>query len=232
MRAEPRLSIIIPTLNEEDIIEGLLQELLSIPDVQVIVSDGGSSDDTCAICARYPVLLVESSRGRGPQFNDGAASASGEILLFMHADSHIEPSLANEIYQAVDLGNKWGCCTLTFDNRALIFRLIAWQSNLRARLFSMCYGDQGIYCTRELFFEAGQYPPTIFLEDIGLSDRLRRRSPAWMLKGTIETSSRRFLKHGVFRTIIKMQIAKILYRLGEKPEKIMRWYDGHPGIEV
>lgn len=232
MGAGPRLSIIIPTLNEEDIIEGLLQELLSIPDVQVIVSDGGSSDDTCAICARYPVLLVESSRGRGLQLNDGAASATGEILLFLHADSHIEPSLANEICQAVEDGNEWGCCTLSFDNRTLMFRMIAWQSNLRARHFSMCYGDQGIYCTRVLFYEAGQYPTTMFLEDIGLSDRMRRRTPARVLNGTVETSSRRFSKHGVFRTIIKMQMVKIMYRLGINPDKILRWYDRHPEIEV
>lgn len=230
MGAGPRLSIIIPTLNEEDIIEGLLQELLSIPNVQVIVSDGGSSDDTCAICARYPVLLVESSRGRGPQLNDGATSATGDILLFLHADSHIEPSLANEICQAVESGKRWGCCTLSFDNRALIFRMIAWQSNLRARLFSMCYGDQGIYCTRELFYEAGQYPTTMFLEDIGLSDRLRRRTRSRVLKGTVKTSSRRFLKHGVFRTIVKMQLVKIMYHLGIDPDRIIRWYDSHPGI--
>jgi len=225
------VSIIIPTLNEEDDIEDLLLTLTAIPDIEVIVCDGGSTDGTCAICARYPVKLVESLPGRGLQLNAGAASASGDILFFLHADSKIEPPLIHEMCRAVEAGHKWGCCTLSFDNQALIFKMIAWQSNLRARLFSMCYGDQGIFCIRELFDAAGQYPLTVFLEDIALSDRLRRQRPARILKGIIKTSSRRFLKYGVIRTIIKMQMVKIMYRLGVNPERLIKWYHP-PGNEV
>ncbi|MGE5391031.1 MAG: TIGR04283 family arsenosugar biosynthesis glycosyltransferase [Deltaproteobacteria bacterium] len=229
---KPRsVSIVIPTLNEAENIAGLLQTLTAIPDVQVIVCDGGSTDETCAICARYPVKMVESLPGRGMQLNTGAASAEGDILLFLHADSKIEPAVIHEICAAVAAGHKWGCLSLTFDKRDLVFRLIAGQSNLRARIFSMCYGDQGIFCTRGLFYEAGQYPLTVFLEDIGLSDKLRRISPARVLNGKVITSSRRFVKHRVLRTIIKMQIVKIMYRLGVEPDTIIRWYD-RPGIEV
>jgi len=223
------VSVIIPTLNEEESIESLLQNLLAIPNIEVIVSDGGSSDDTLAICSRYPVIMVESRPGRGFQLNAGAASASGDILFFVHADSAIEPSLINEMCQAVNARQQWGCCTLSFDNEAFIFRLIAWQSNLRSRLYSSCYGDQGIFCSRRLFDEAGQYPTTVFLEDIALSDILRRKSRACILKGTITTSSRRFRRYGVFRTIIKMQMVKVMYRLGIKPESLIEWY--HSGLE-
>ncbi|MEN6326746.1 MAG: TIGR04283 family arsenosugar biosynthesis glycosyltransferase [Syntrophomonas sp.] len=228
--SEPALvSIIIPALNEENFIESLLQNLLAIPNTEIIVSDGGSSDNTGAICAGYPVKFISSSRGRGPQLNAGAAAAAGEILFFVHADSVIEPQLINEIRQAVKAGHHWGCCSLAFDNTALIFRIIAGLSNLRALLFSSCYGDQGIYCDRALFYKVGPYPPAVFLEDMALSDRLRRSSRARVLKGRIGSSSRRFTRHGVWRTIVKMQAIKIMYRLGGKPESLVKWY--HPGYE-
>lgn len=209
----------------------MLQSLTAIPGIQVIVCDGGSIDETCAICTHYPVKLIKSLPGRGLQLNAGAEAADRDILLFLHADSNIEAAVIREMCEAVKAGYRWGCCTLSFDNSHLVFRLIAGQSNLRVRLFSSCYGDQGIFCTRELFYEAGQYPQTKFLEDIGLSDKLRRSSSATLLKGGIVTSSRRFIKHGVLRTVIKMQMVKIMYRLGVEPDTIIRWYD-RPGIEV
>ncbi len=226
---EPSLvSIIIPALNEENFIENLLQNLYAIPYTEVIVSDGGSTDETAAICGRYPVQFVSGKRGRGPQLNAGADAATGEILFFVHADSLIESQLIDEIRQAVAAGNQWGCCSLAFDNTAMIFKTIAGLSNLRALLFSSCYGDQGIFCGRELFYKAGPYPPTPFLEDIALSDRLRYSSRSRVLKGRIISSSRRFTGRGVWRTIIKMQVVKILYRLGIKPEKLVKWYyTGH-----
>lgn len=225
------VSVIIPTLNEESHIEGLLQKLLQIPGIEIIVSDGGSQDNTRAICASYPVILVESATGRGPQLNKGADIATGNILFFIHADAEIEPQLILQMRKAVDAGHQWGCCTLRFDDKRMIFRLIAWQSNLRTRILSSCYGDQGIYCSRDLFYDAGTYPPTVFLEDIGMSDILRRKSRAWVLKGIITSSSRRFKKHGVFRTVVKMQMVKIMYRLGVKPERLIEWYN-HTDIEV
>ncbi|MEN6350172.1 MAG: TIGR04283 family arsenosugar biosynthesis glycosyltransferase [Syntrophomonas sp.] len=218
------VSVIIPTLNEEKCIAKLLQSLGRIDNIEIIVSDGGSEDKTASICANYPVIFIKTSPGRGPQLNAGAAAATREILFFIHADSEIEPGLINDICRTVEAGRQWGCCSLEFDNKAVIFRLIAWFSNLRARLFSSCYGDQGIYCCHDLFHEVGAYPGTAFLEDIALSDCLRRSSRAGVLKSHITSSSRRFKQQGILRTLVKMQVVKIMYRLGVKPESLVKWY--------
>jgi rSAM/selenodomain-associated transferase 2 len=227
---EPRLSIIIPTLNEEKHIGPLLDSLLALPGVEIIVSDGGSSDATLEICRRYPVRLLSSPAGRSNQLNAGAQCATGEILLFMHADSRVESTIVNEIRQADRQGRLWGCCSLRFSEEIPIFQLIAFCSNLRARLGSICYGDQGIYCQRGLFQAMGGFPTTVFLEDIKFSQQLKTLQRAYQLKSIITTSTRRFRTQGVGKALGKMQMVKLLYQLGVKPERLRKWYQA--GQEV
>ncbi len=218
------VSIIIPTLNEENNISSLLDSLVALAGVEIIVCDGGSSDATVEICRHFPVRVLSSQVGRGIQLNAGAECAGGEIFLFLHADSRIESRVLDEIRYAVAQGHPWGCCSLRFSERTLLFHTIASLSNFRARIFSSCYGDQGIYCQRELFWENGGFPETIFLEDMGFSHQLRRRQRARIVKGMVVTSTRRFREAGIWKTIAKNQMIKILYAIGIKPERLWKWY--------
>ena len=228
MPVPQKISIIIPTLNEEEQIGGLLEQLVAWPGIEIIVSDGGSRDETVKICRRYPVQVLNSAPGRGVQLNTGAQKASGDILFFLHADSVIEERTLTDIRAALSRGYQWGCCTLAFNDKSIFFSIIALFSNLRARCLSSCYGDQGIFCQRDLFFQAGQFPEMVFLEDLEFSRTLRRLKRAHVITGKVETSARRFYEGGLLRTICKMQVIKILYRLGVKPERLLQWYGVNP----
>ncbi len=220
----PLISIVIPTLNEENNIAVLLASLAILDGVELIVCDGGSSDSTLQICRSFPVQVLCSPRGRGIQLNMGARNAQGEILLFLHADSRIESRVLDDIRQSVTQGYPWGCCTLEFSEKTRAFRTIAFFSNLRSRAFSSCYGDQGIFCQRDLFWSQGGFPEIMFLEDLEFSHLLRRQQKARVIDGRIMTSTRRFRSAGIGKTIGKMQIVKLFYGLGMKPEILWKWY--------
>ena len=224
------ISILIPTLNEEERIGGLLKHLISLPHREIIVCDGGSSDATLEICAKYPVQIVQSEPGRGRQLNSGAEIAAGEILLFLHADSWIEKIILDSIQQAVAQGHDWGCCTMVFDKNTFFYKMVAFMSNLRSRWTSSCYGDQGIYCRRDVLRNRGGFPQWTFLEDVEFSRKMRRGSRAYIIPAQIITSARRFEIHGAWHTVFKMQIIKILFWLGWDPEQLARWY--HTDQEV
>ncbi|NPV92768.1 MAG: glycosyltransferase family 2 protein [Firmicutes bacterium] len=221
-----KISVIVPTLNEEANLGRLLERLAGEEGLEVIVSDGGSTDRTGEIAREWGVTLVNGPAGRGRQLNQGIEASSAEILLFLHADSDWEKGLFDEVRQAVTDDQAWGCCTLRFSENTLFFRLVAAGSNLRVRLFSSCYGDQGIYCSRRLLAQAGGFPETPFMEDLILSSRLRRISRAGRLKSVMVTSTRRFRKHGPLRTLLKMQTVKLLYLLGVPLSKLINFYEG------
>lgn len=221
---ETQVSVIIPTLNEEQNIEPLLTQLMGRPGVEIIVSDGGSTDKTLHICGAYPVKIVSGPPGRGRQLNAGFAAATGDILFFLHADTRIEPRVIDDIRNAVEAGAKWGCCTVCFDEDTLFFRLVAAASRLRAAFFSSCYGDQGIFCERGLFITVGGFRDIPIMEDVCLSRCLRRHCPARIISGRVITGSRRFRQGGLFKTIFRMQALKILFALGVSAERLASRY--------
>lgn len=219
------ISVIIPTLNEQERLTGLIISLLSEPDLEIIISDGGSQDQTLEICRMYPVKFINAARGRGSQLNAGADTAGGDILLFLHADSEIDAGVFEQLRNINPKCLKWGCCKMHFSADSLFYRVVAWGSNFRARCFNSCYGDQGIFCTRELFFKVGGYPDIPLFEDLALSHKLRRYSRAFILPAGVKTSSRRFEDQGPMRTLFKMQIMKLLYYLGFSPRQLTVWYE-------
>jgi glycosyltransferase involved in cell wall biosynthesis len=115
----PAVSIIIPTLNEADRIGAFLQELQTFSLVEIIVSDGGSTDRTLEICSAYPVTVCTGSAGRGKQLNRGVQAARSKILLFLHADTHMPRELIPQIIEAVRIGRMWGCAHLAFDDSSV-----------------------------------------------------------------------------------------------------------------
>jgi len=223
-RMPTKISVIIPTLNEAKAIGMLIKCLKGIPELEIIVSDGGSTDGTIEQIRQSGIVVVQSKPGRGVQLNAGVQAASGPILFFLHADSQLQVSVIAQIRQAVSMGGQWGCCQLTFDEDTRFFRILAKTSDWRARYLSMCYGDQGIYCTRTFFDSVGGFQDWAFLEDLEFSQRARRRIRACVLKDQITTSTRRFRKHGLWRTLWKMQGVKILFALGFSLSYIERFY--------
>ncbi|HBW38329.1 TIGR04283 family arsenosugar biosynthesis glycosyltransferase [Desulfosporosinus sp. BICA1-9] len=221
-----KISVIIPTLNEVETIGRLIKSLQGIPALEIIVSDGGSTDGTIQLISQYGGVAVQSKPGRGVQLNAGVQAAAGSILLFLHADSRLAVSAIAQIRQAISRGTQWGCCQLKFDEEARFFKILAKTSNWRARYLSMCYGDQGIYCTRTFFDSIGGFQDWTFLEDLEFSKRARSRVKACVLKDQIITSTRRFRQHGLWYTFWKMQGVKALFALGFPLSFIERFYRG------
>ncbi|GAB6156309.1 TIGR04283 family arsenosugar biosynthesis glycosyltransferase [Desulfosporosinus burensis] len=219
-----KISVIIPTLNEAETVGSLIKSLKGIPELEIIISDGGSRDGTAERIRQSGVVAVQNEPGRGVQLNAGVQAASGNILLFLHADSQLQESAVVQIRQSVSKGTQWGCCRLRFDEDSWFFRILAKASDWRARYLSMCYGDQGIYCTRAFFDSLGGFPDWSFLEDLEFSRRARRRVKACVLKDQIITSTRRFRTHGLWRTLWKMQVVKVLFALGFPLPYIKRFY--------
>jgi rSAM/selenodomain-associated transferase 2 len=217
--------VIIPTLNEETRIGTLLKELSGQPDLEVVVSDGGSTDHTEEICRSHNVAFLAGPPCRGLQLNAGAAISSGEILLFLHADSSLEGRVFDDIRAVVSMGDRWGCCTFRFDEDLLFFRVLASLCRWRVLLSSICYGDQGIYCTRELFKEAGGFPELPLFEDRVFSERLRRTDRACAVQGRIATSTRRFRERGLWAMLLKSQLLKWMFILGTSPHKLSLMYE-------
>lgn len=219
-----RVSVIIPTLNEERNIGPLLMQLEDQPGVEVVVSDGGSTDKTPQICSEYATRFLSGRSGRGRQLNAGAEAASGEVLFFLHADSLVDATVFDSIRAALNNGWRWGCCSLSFDEERWFFHLVALASRLRAALFGSCYGDQGIFCERNLFFQVEGFPDLPIMEDLCLSKKLRNYCPVTVLPDKIITSSRRFKQGGLFKVVLKMQMIKLLFAFGVPAQRLERFY--------
>ncbi len=225
-----KISVIIPTLNEEANLERLLNSIFgrikgsllncSEAEMEIIICDGGSTDGTAQLCRRYPVRYLEVEQGRGKQLNAGAKIATGKILLFLHADSQLELSCFADLQQVFSRGLKWGCCSLFFEEETLFYQVLGFCSRLRARYLSSCYGDQGLFCERELFFEVGGYPELPLMEDLVLSQRLAKQFRAAVLPARIVTSTRRFREQGPLRLLLKMQYLKLLFRAGVPAQRL------------
>lgn len=224
-----QLSIVVPVLDEASRLETLLTELVErAPDVEVIVVDGGSRDGSREIAARAPgVRVVWSDRGRARQMNTGAAAATGEALLFLHADTRLPPGAADAVCRALgDPAVVYGRFDVRFDNPGAIFRLIALLMNLRSRLTGICTGDQAIFVARRTFERLGGYPEIALMEDVELTRRLKRVGGLAPLRLRVTTSARRWERDGVARTILFMWTLRVLYFCGVGPDRLNRWYYG------
>ncbi|TDY02837.1 TIGR04283 family arsenosugar biosynthesis glycosyltransferase [Thiohalophilus thiocyanatoxydans] len=222
-----RLSIIIPTLNEAGSINqtlALLQPLRSRGH-EVILVDGGSTDDTVDMARPEVDRILNSDPGRAHQMNVGASQARGDIFWFLHADTLI-PELADQIIAAA-IDNQslaWGRFDVRLDGKDVRFRLIALMMNRRSRLSGIATGDQGIFVTRALFEKIGGFAEQPLMEDIEISRRLKRHVRPNCLKQELITSSRRWETRGIWRTVFLMWRLRLRYALGGDPHKLAKLY--------
>lgn len=225
-----RLSIIIPALNEAAHIESTLRPLQAMRGrgVEVIVVDGGSTDTTHALAMPLADQVIEAERGRARQMNAGAVVATGEALLFLHADSRLPEGGDEAIGRALATPDRqWGRFDVAIDGAHFMLAVIAWFMNHRSRLTGIATGDQGIFVSRTAFEQVGRFPDQVLMEDVEFCRRMRKLcAPVCLGQAKIITAGRRWEKHGVWRTIWLMWRLRFNYYCGASPESIHRAYYG------
>ena len=217
-----KLSIIIPCLDEAKGIEAALRALAPMRQrgCEVVVADGGSADATRELAAALCDRLVVAPRGRAAQMNAGAREASGDALLFLHADTRL-PDLADEEILGSLKNNAWGRFDVRIDASHPLLAIVAWAMNLRSRLTGIATGDQAIFVRRESF--AG-FPAIELMEDIAFSSAMKRHGAPACLRSRVLTSARRWEERGVLNTIVLMWRLRLMYALGARPDRLARLY--------
>jgi rSAM/selenodomain-associated transferase 2 len=221
------LSIIIPVLNEEaEIADGLAAlATMRARGAETIVVDGGSCDRTVALAAPLADRVITAPRGRAMQMNAGAAAASADVLLFLHADTRL-PAEADRLVLAglASSGRQWGRFDVRISGRHPLLRIVAALMNLRSRLTGIATGDQAIFVKRDLFERTGGFPAIPLMEDVALCSQLKTVAEPLCLMPRAVTSGRRWEERGIIRTILLMWRIRLAYSLGTPPARLSRLY--------
>ncbi len=223
---QPCLSIVIPTLNEDKRIRDTIASTKTPDDsIEIIVCDGGSTDETVAVARACGVRVFECGPGRARQMNLGAAKASGETLLFLHGDTHLPAGYEDEVRRVLELrGTALGAFQFSTPSPPLTMRIIAYWANLRSRWFHTPYGDQALFMRKDLFREMGGFPDMPIMEDYALVRRLAKKGSVRLTRLPVTTSPHRWEVVGPWRTMVCNQLIVIAYYLGIAPEKLSRFY--------
>ena len=229
--SDPLLSIVIPALNEVEVVAKTLAplQLERGANVEIIFVDGGSTDDTVQN-ARSLVDVVEySSPGRARQMNAGAAIARGKYLAFLHADSQISTVALRELLKICNEESAaWGFFKIRLDNGRLPFRIIETFMNWRSRLSGVATGDQSLFVKLSTFRDIGGYRIMPLMEDIEISKRLRNLARPRIVRVPVITSARRWENNGVMATVLLMWWLRLAYFIGVSPARIHAWYYSSP----
>lgn len=227
----PSLTIVVPVLNEMDVIAAHLERLQEFRarGIEVIVADGGSIDGTVERIGALADIVVEAPRGRASQMNAGARRASGDVLLFLHADTRLPDGADRAVAAALHGGGRaWGRFDVAIAGRHPLLKVVARLMNARSRLTGIATGDQAIFVARSAFEAVGGYADLPLMEDIALSRALKRISPPACLRERVRTSGRRWETNGVVRTIWTMWRLRLAFALGADPRALARAYGYAP----
>ena len=223
----PLLSVVVPILNEAENLEYFLNTTLPrLPkDAELIVVDGFSDDDSADIAALFRnVEFLQCARGRAAQMNFGADRAKGLYLMFLHADTLLPVSFAEDFIFWLQSSPVWGFSPLRLSGSFWWCRVIETAINFRVRLTSGASGDQAQVVKAEQYRKLGGFAEIELMEDIELSYRLRAAWPAIRFRNPVTTSSRRWQQRGVFKTVLLMWFLRSSYRLGVSPKRLASWY--------
>jgi rSAM/selenodomain-associated transferase 2 len=221
------LSVVVPTLNEAGEIGAALEALQPLRErgAEVIVVDGGSADGTAKLAAPLADRVLTSEPGRARQQNAGAREARGEILLFLHADTRLPPGSDALILEGLaGSGRGWGRFDVRLSGAHPALRVIERMISWRSRLTRMASGDQAIFVRRPLFHSVGGFPEIPLMEDLALSRALKRLGPPLCLRARVTTSSRRWERGGIARTILLMWRLRLAYYRGADPAELAERY--------
>jgi rSAM/selenodomain-associated transferase 2 len=228
------ISIIIPTLNEEQVLGKTLcrlQNAKNSANCELIIVDGGSSDATLSIAQKAGCKTISSPRGRGRQMNSGAAAAMGEVLLFLHADTLLPDNFPGLILNATNQpGIAAGAFSLAIDSPSKVLATIACLANLRSRRLRLPYGDQALFTTRTMFAAIGGFPEIEIMEDFVFIQKIKKIGKIVILPERATTSARRWQNMGIIRTTLINQLIVCGYSLGVPPVKLAGWYRRLRGI--
>jgi rSAM/selenodomain-associated transferase 2 len=220
------ISVVIPTLNEEVNLPVTLRQLAEHPDVELIVVDGGSTDRTIEIAQQFTPYVFVTQPGRAHQMNAGARHATGDILLFLHADTFLLPGALDEIQRRIiGDGAVGGAFDLQIDSPRRLCKLVAKVASRRSRLLHLPYGDQGIFVWRQVFELLGGFPDIPIMEDIAFGRLLRREGRVTFIPTGLITSGRRWNANGVLKTTLVNWWVAVLFFLRVPPRRLRRTYD-------
>lgn len=218
------ISVVVPALNEAGQIVDALRSAREPGVAEILVVDGGSSDDTVTRATSAADRVLRSPRGRALQMNAGAAAASGGVLLFLHADTRLPAGFATAVRDAITGGAVGGRFDVALAGTHRFLPVIARLMNVRSRLTGISTGDQAIFVRRDVFAALGGFAPIPLMEDVELTSRLRRTGPLAALRLRVTTSARRWEENGVARTIGLMWWLRFAYSCGASPERLARAY--------
>lgn len=229
--SSPGISVIIPAINEAAHIEKALQSIRFGKCAEVILVDGGSSDDTVALARSMGAKVITATPPRAHQLNEGAKAADGKVLLFLHADARLPEKYDEHIIACLEKpGIACGAFKLRIDSPRKALRLVERLANFRSGFLKMPYGDQAIFIYSELFHQMGGFPDMPIMEDFEFIRRLQKNGKIITLPQTVFTSSRRWDNFGVIKTTLTNQLVIIGYLLGVSPKRIARWYRHGKGV--
>ena len=220
-----KISIIVPTLNEARCLNKTLIKIQQLSPYELIISDGGSNDGTLKIAAKFTQHIIKGPAGRALQMNAGAQVATGDLLLFLHADSHIKPNSYQKMLDTMKnpkvIG---GAFSLLIESSKWALQIINQFANLRSKYLGRAYGDQAFFVKKHIFQQMKGYTEFPICEDLDFYKRLKVFGPVVLLKEVVLTSPRRWVNDGIWLTTIKNIFIATLFELGFPPRILTKWY--------